>query len=168
MTTMLADMTRVERVQGVEFPLVKNSSAHDQIISNIANVLDNAGGRNETVNFLRESALHAKVDGKENIYFPDLMLLGERSGQDEPSVIIEVASLKTARVDRVEKRLAYPEIMSMEEYVVVFEDEPTVFRFRRRNHWLQEAVKGLEAELQIGTSGLSLALSHVYRGVEFA
>lgn len=86
------------------------------------------------------------VDEQQAFFYPDLVV-GCDPADDEafylrhPKLIIEVLSVDEFR-DRVEKRLIYQRLPSLEEYAVVSQDpaKPEITIFRRADAWEPGAV----------------------------
>jgi Uma2 family endonuclease len=86
------------------------------------------------------------VDEQQAFFYPDLVV-GCDPADDEafylrhPKLIIEVLSVDEFR-DRVEKRLIYQRLPSLEEYAVVSQDpaKPEITIFRRADGWEPGAV----------------------------
>ena len=83
-----------------------------------------------------------------------------------PSVIIEVLSESTERIDRSEKFWNYTQIDSLQEYVVVAQERREVVVFRRERAWAPEVLRGPEEKIWLKSLNLELALAAIYDGVE--
>ena len=79
----------------------------------------------------------------------------------DPKLIIEVLSNSTASQDRTQKRLAYQQIESLEEYVLVAQDVQHVTLFRRAEGWRQIVV--IEGALELRSVGWIGELDDLYR-----
>jgi len=86
-----------------------------------------------------------------------------------PRVLIEVLSPSTELFDRGEKLRRYLEIESLEEYVMVSQNEPrveTLFR-QPEGAWLLMTASGPDGIARLRSLGVDLPLSEIYSGVEF-
>lgn len=118
-----------------------------------------------------------KIDRTGLWCYPDLLIvcgpLGyaaeNRNTITNPKVVIEVLSDSTERYDRTTKFRHYKQLPSLQEYVLVAQDEPLAERFVRSpdGGWSQEDFVGLDAALVLATVPASVPLADVYRGVEF-
>ena len=63
------------------------------------------------------------------------------SFQDDPSVIVEVLSKTTRRIDEGEKKDAYLTIPSLCAYILVEQETPAVIVFRRTEHGMGFGLK---------------------------
>jgi Uma2 family endonuclease len=109
--------------------------------------------------------------------YPDILILygpGEYAPEDDhtllnPKVVIEVLSDSTRGYDRGAKARQYNRIPSLEEYVLVEQDEPVIDRFVRQpdGGWLETTVEGVDAEFAFATVAVRVRLTDVYAGVTF-
>jgi Uma2 family endonuclease len=81
-----------------------------------------------------------------------------------PTLIVEVSSETTAAFDRGKKFLAYQQINSLQEYLLVSQDELLVEGYARQGNdtWLYTKVTGLEGSLTLPSVECELALRDVY------
>jgi hypothetical protein len=84
-------------------------------------------------------------------------------------VLIEVLSPETVVADVHHKVGEYTRIDSLQEYIIVAQDEPHVQQYLRQNSgsWLYEQFSGLDATLELPSIGCQLALADIYRDIEF-
>ena len=93
----------------------------------------------------------------------------DRDAIVNPRVIFEVLSQSTESYDRGKKFELYRQLDSLEEYVLVSQDEALIERFSRqeKGSWLLTVFKGLNAELELQTVAINLPLSEIYEDVKF-
>ncbi len=86
-----------------------------------------------------------------------------------PKVLVEVLSKTTESYDRGKKFSFYRQIDSLDEYVLISQDEPLVERFKRQpsGEWLLTVFKGIDSILDLPSIETSLALSDIYRTVDW-
>jgi Uma2 family endonuclease len=86
-----------------------------------------------------------------------------------PKVVIEILSDSTERYNRTTKFRHYKKLPSVQEYVLVSQDEPLVERFTRQDDgaWGQMDFVGLDVEMVLATVPVSIPMADVFRGVEF-
>lgn len=86
-----------------------------------------------------------------------------------PTCLIEVLSRSTERYDRGKKFQHYRELGSLQEYILIAQDNPRIERYLRQDDggWKLTDAKGLEAQLELTSIGCTLALAEVYEQVEF-
>ena len=85
-----------------------------------------------------------------------------------PVVIVEVLSPATEAYDRGEKFAHYRTLPSLQEYVLVGADRPSVEHYLRQGEqWLLTAVTDLDGVVQLPTIGCALRLRDIYQRVPF-
>ena len=77
-------------------------------------------------------------------------------------VAFEVLSPSTADHDLRWKRKAYPELASMQHYVVVAQDEPEIVVFDRASGFAERRIEGLDMQLDLPALGIAIALADIY------
>ena len=110
------------------------------------------------------------VRGKDIFYYPDLMVGCDPRDTNlfflrYPKFIIEVLSPATSRTDRQEKLQNYTSIPSLEEYLLVYQDQAQVILHRRRSDWTGEVTIGLESTIYLESVDLALPLAQLYEDI---
>jgi Uma2 family endonuclease len=111
------------------------------------------------------------------VYYPDLTVTCETPRFDEtrlatlinPTLVVEVLSPSTERADRGIKFDCYRTLLSLNAYVMVYQDEPRIDVYTRQpdGAWRYETAKGLTSTLQLAVVGCDLRLAEVYARVRF-
>lgn len=161
---------RHEYVDGQIFAMAGASDRHNRIAINFTGMLDDKLGDGPCEVFMADM----KIWVSETVYYyPDVVVACDGPGADEyyrkqPRLIIEVSSPGTERIDRSEKLLAYKQMKSLKEYVIVAQDQVhvEVFRRGRGDHWRWELLTELSDELRLESVGLTLTVADVYRRVK--
>jgi Uma2 family endonuclease len=109
--------------------------------------------------------------------YPDIVIVcGEPQFEDNtfdtllnPRIIIEVLSESTEKYDRTTKFRHYQQIESLQEYVLVGQDEPAIDRYvhQTRWDWLSRTFSGLDSELELVSVSAKVPLADIYAGVTF-
>ncbi|CDH47683.1 Uma2 family endonuclease [Candidatus Contendibacter odensensis] len=112
-------------------------------------------------------ASDAKVQAAQNVFYPDVVVsCAEQDDQDvlckEPKLIIEVLSNSTATHDRTKKRLAYQQIESLEEYLLIAQEVQHVTIYRRAEDW--QPLDIISGTLDVRSVGWTLDLAELYQG----
>ena len=83
-----------------------------------------------------------------------------------PNLIVEVLSESTETTDRREKRINYQTIESLQEYVLISQDEIKVEIYRKDNkgNWTVETL-GKYDNLALDSVGLTLTMADIYEDV---
>jgi Uma2 family endonuclease len=104
-------------------------------------------------------------------YYPDVLVTCNLQDQDQfivnsPCLIIEVLSPSTEMTDRREKLLNYQAIPSLQEYVLISQDELKVEVYRQdlQGQWTKE-VLGKEDDLRLNSVDLTLIMADIYEDV---
>jgi Uma2 family endonuclease len=109
--------------------------------------------------------------------YPDVVAVcGEPRFEDSevdtllnPTVIIEVLSSSTEAYDRGKKFAHYRRLESLQEYVLVAQDEVHVERYTREGEkWVLTELSRLEDHLQLASIGCEVALSAIYAKIHFS
>jgi Uma2 family endonuclease len=118
-----------------------------------------------------------KIDAHGHWCYPDILIVcgePEYAADDpdaltNPKVVIEVLSPATERYDRTTKVRHYAALPSVQEYVLVAQDEPLVERYVRLpdGQWGRAEFAGLDATLALATVAASVPMADVYRRVAF-
>jgi Uma2 family endonuclease len=125
------------------------------------------------------SDLRVRTSGSVLYAYPDVTVVcgGPQFEPDDPRrdtitnprMIVEVLSPSTESFDRVRKFDRYGQVQTLEEYVLVSQDEPRVEAYWRREHgaWLFLPASGLSAVAKFGSIKVDLPLGEIYSGVAF-
>lgn len=86
-----------------------------------------------------------------------------------PTVLFEVLSDSTEAYDRGGKWAHYQRLDSLQEYVLVSQNEPRVERYVRQpdGQWLYSRTDGLESEVSLTSIGCRLPLAEIYARITF-
>ncbi len=109
--------------------------------------------------------------GEEAFYYPDGMIIcvpvpGDALFTDSPSVILEVLSPTTRRIDEVQKFRDYITIPTLGTYILAETDSPLLTLHRRDGAgFRREIVSGLDAVLELPEAGVFIPLAELYRDV---
>lgn len=109
--------------------------------------------------------------------YPDIAVVcGEAQFEDphvdtllNPRLIIEILSDSTERHDRGRKLRHYRSIESLEEYVLVSQDEMRVERYLRQasGEWTYSDTTDPDAFLDLHSIGSRIPLARIYRSIQF-
>ena len=109
--------------------------------------------------------------------YPDLVVVcGEPKFQDDildtllnPVLLIEVLSDSTEGYDRGKKFQHYRSIESLQEYVLVTQDEARIEKYVKSGDgfWVLSDAAGMEAEIKFDSIDCLIALSEVYDKIDF-
>ena len=86
-----------------------------------------------------------------------------------PITILEILSPLTAAMDRNEKFLAYQELESLRDYILIAQDKAQIEHYARQEggRWVYQTVTGLDASLTLSAVPVTLSLAEIYESVVF-
>lgn len=164
---------RWEYVDGEIRQMAGGQDDHNVISMNVGRLLGNALVPKGYRVYGSDMKIHTG-DGVNT--FPDVAVVcGERQyylGKEDvirnPSLVVEVLSPSTEGDDRGTKFDHYQTISSLQDYLLVDQDQARILLFSRRNsHWEMQEVKEMEASVHLPSVGVTLALSDVDALIEF-
>jgi len=167
--------TKSEYFAGESFAMAGASREHLLIVANLTRdlgvqLLDRPCE-------LYPTDMRVKVDEMGLYTYPDLVVVcGEPQFEDaevdtllNPTLVIEVLSSTTEAYDRGKKFAQYRRLASLQEYLLVAQDQPWVERYLRQpdGQWLLSVTEGLTGVLPLPSIDGELRLAEVYRKVAF-
>lgn len=170
-----ASETKHEYIDGEIIAMSGAKAAHNLVKEGIAGALYPQLRRRPCYLFTSDQRVAL---GRGALYtYPDVVVTcGEPQYQDaeldtllNPTLIAEVLSPSTEAYDRGEKFNRYRQIETLQEYVLVAQDQPRIEHFLRQpsGKWLYTAAVSLETVLELSSIGCTLALADVYEKVTF-
>lgn len=162
---------RHEFVEGEIFAMAGASDNHARISGNIFVALSIHLRNSPCEPFSND----IKVRVRNNVYYyPDIVVSCEENPEspyfrNNPTLIIEIVSKSTARVDRTEKVFLYQQIASLQEYVVIdqYRMEVQVHRRQETGGWITYFFNELSDVVEFTSVDLHIPLPEIYRRVTF-
>ena len=164
---------RNEYYNGQLYAMAGGSPRHAQLIMAAAMQVGPAARKRDCTPYSSD----LRVKAGPHFFYPDISVVCgplELSNDIEPSVmnpmlIVEVLSRTTEWFDRGRKLIAYRLIPSLQEYVLVAQEEPRVERYSRNpdGTWLYTDVSGMDSTIKLVSLDADVPLSEIYKGVEF-
>ncbi len=164
-----------EFYDGEMFAMAGASRHHNIVNENLSTEIGTRlkGGRCRTLS--RDQRVRIERSG---LYcYPDLVIVcgpPEYAAEDpdtliNPQVVVEVLSDSTERYDRTTKFRHYQQLTSVQEYVLVAQDEPLCERYSRQadGSWTVVSFVGLEATLELKSVPIRIPLAEIFTGVTF-
>jgi Uma2 family endonuclease len=85
-----------------------------------------------------------------------------------PLLIVEVLSFTTKDLDKKEKRIAYQALKSLQEYLLISQDDPHITQYiRQGDFWLVKDYTDLAEVMELPSLQGSISLADIYNGVAF-
>ena len=160
-----------EYVDGEVFAMAGASEQHNFITGNIYTSFRSHLRGTPCRTFASDMKVKVKVQKADIFYYPDIIVTcdpndNERYFKTSPKLIIEVLSNSTKTIDKREKRLNYQNIESLQEYVLISQDEIKVEVYRKNDqgNWLMQTL-GKEDELYLNSINLTITMAEIYEDV---
>jgi Uma2 family endonuclease len=94
--------------------------------------------------------------------------LGGIDALTNPTLVIEVLSPGTERLDKEPKREAYQKLASVKEYLLISQDAPHVTQYvRRGRRWVRKDSSDLAAALELPSIKIQILIGDIYEGITF-
>lgn len=159
---------KYEYVDGEIHAMTGTTVKHNQISGNLYLALRNQLAGQPCQTFFADIKVNAAAANA--YYYPDLVvrcqaqpLADDARVIDDPTLIIEVLSPSTEAIDRREKLAAYRRIPSVQEYVLVAQDERSVEIYRREGDigWRYLPFTDND-DVEFASIGLTLNMEKIY------
>jgi Uma2 family endonuclease len=153
-----------EYLDGQVYPLAEPSPNHEQIRDNLLAILQPRVNLERT----RLYQTYKLKVGHNRVYYPDLMVISQPSPNSQyeefPTLLIEICTWETERIDRGEKLLTYQGIPGLIGYLMVHSERRLIEMTERglRGNWQYSAV-GNVGEIELYSPSMKLDLDEVYR-----
>ncbi|MCP5536627.1 MAG: Uma2 family endonuclease [Akkermansiaceae bacterium] len=162
---------RHEYIDGLVFAMAGSTLNHNRITLNIAGCLDELLNGSSCRPFASDVKVKVKTLASETYYYPDVVVTCHPEDTNDqflenPTTIFEVLSESTERIDRNEKFLAYKNLESLEDYILVSQERREVTIARRKSNWQAEVFSGEDFSLQLACSDTPLTAERIYRNVD--
>jgi Uma2 family endonuclease len=159
---------RHEFVDGAVYAMSGASARHGLIRGNVSLALMNQAPAPCQV-FSADLKLRVKTNETERYYYPDVFVTCDPTDREPyfrntATLVVEVLSPSTERVDRTEKFEAYKRIAALSEYVLLSQDAMELELFRRRTSWQREFYQR-DNTVTLESVGLTVSVSNFYRHV---
>jgi Uma2 family endonuclease len=163
---------RHEYLGGMVYAMAGSSDDHSIIAGNIfAEIRQKLRGGPCKI-FIGDMKARLLIGTRDVFYYPDVLVTCDPRDTEKyfkrfPKLIIEVLSETTANTDRREKLWNYTQMESLEEYVLIAQDEVEVTVFRRASHWEAETevISSKQMDLRLKSLDLAIPLKAIYDGV---
>ena len=166
---------RSEFYDGVMYAMAGASVQHNRVKSNLACEIGNGLLRGPCELLSSTQRIHVERTGM--FAYPDILIFCnpiELADCDantiiNPRILIEVLSPSTERYDRDVKRRHYSRIESLQEYIIVAQNQPQIDRFVRQadGTWSSEVFHGIEETFSLASLPIEIPLAKIYRNITF-
>lgn len=157
--------TKHEYIDGEVFAMAGASASHNRISLNVATLFNVHLDGKPCQPYM--SDMKVKVGTK--YFYPDVLvecsgLADDSHVTEKPTLVVEVLSKSTRRMDETTKRIAYTQIDSLLEYVLIEQDFVDIEIIRRRTGWQSERFY-LGDSLTFESIALTLTVEDIYARV---
>lgn len=157
---------RHEYLAGQVYAMVGASDRHNLLAGNLFAALHQTPRGGPYQVFMSDMKLRIDTAGETYFYYPDIMVCcdpddSERYWRTRPKLIVEVLSESTERIDRREKRLAYIQLDSLDDYLLVEQESPVLTLYSRVHGWQPQRLEA-GGTLSLPCVGLEVAVTNIY------
>lgn len=167
-------ITKSEYVGGKIVAMSGASYRHTLITMNISGELYiQLKGHSCTVH---TNDMRVKATSTNSYFYPDVVVVCDKPQFEDntfdtllnPIVIIEVLSPSTETYDRVDKFAHYQQLESLQEYILVSQDEVHIEHYiREKTLWKPTEFRSLDNILSLTSIECKLPLQDIYRRIDF-
>ena len=160
---------RHEYVAGEVYAMGGASVRHNTIAGNVFTALHRHLRGGPCRVFMSDVKLRVRLGRDENYYYPDIMAACRAEDRashyrEHPSLLVEVLSSSTQRIDKYEKFFVYNQIESLQSYILLAQDFAEATVYRRDLDWAPLQLHEHET-LEIPHREFSLPMMEVYAGL---
>ena len=164
---------RHEYVAGQVYAMTGSSREHNLIATNLISSLRPHLRGGSCRGFVSDMKVEIKTSNQraDFFYYPDVVVTCDSQDRERyfltsPCLVIEILSPSTQATDKREKRINYQTIESLQEYVLVSQDEIKVEVYRRddNGNWTVE-ILSRDDDLSLNSVGLTLTMADIYEDV---
>ena len=169
-----ADTVRSEYVTGEIIAMSGASRVHNLITNNISGELRNLLKGSGCETYANEMRVSSPLTS--SYFYPDVIVVCEEPRFEDdvfdtlrnPILLVEVLSPSTEAYDRGEKFAHYRQLASLQEYVLVAQDQIFVEHFRRQEkQWILTDFQKREESLSLPSIQCELPLQEIFERVTF-
>ncbi len=160
-----------EYLGGVVYAMSGATNAHNRVATNLTSTFwARLSGPCEPFN--SDTKIRIRLPGNTRFYYPDASVICRSNPpkdafQDAPTVVVEVLSDSTRRLDLGEKKDAYLTIPTLEVYLLVEPEILKVIAYRRTEEgFVKEVWQQFDSVLPLPEVGVELPLREIYRNVD--
>lgn len=160
---------RHEYVNGAIYAMSGGSLAHNRIARELVVAFRShlRGGPCEP--FFLEAKLEIRAGRDKIMYYPDVMVSCRPEDRTEqvvrnPKLVVEILSKSTQHIDRREKAMTYQRVESIEEYILIAQNQPKVIVHRRAEDWCPVLYSSMDVPVEFRSIGLEVSLAQIYEG----
>lgn len=169
----LKSTVKHEYIGGSVYAMPARRNRHNRLATNVTGVLFGLLRGHRCRVYNSDTKVRIQLSTHTRFYYPDAMVVCQSNPesdvfQDAPSVIVEVLSASTRRVDAGEKLEGYLSIPSLSAYLMIEPELPAVVVYQRsEGGFVREIYESLDSVVPLPELKLQLSLAEIYERVEF-
>lgn len=161
-----------EYLGGVVYAMAGARNAHNLIATNVLGSLHARLRGKSCRPYNSDTKIRIQLPTHVRFYYPDSSVictpnLPSDSYQDQPSVVVEVLSRNTRRIDEGEKKDAYLTIPTLSAYLLIEQEFATVTVYRRTEQGFAREMYRDNDTIPLPEVDAELPLAEIYEGVVF-
>ncbi len=161
----LASDIRHEYYDGNVFAMAGAGEKHNIISLNLASILRQKSRGTDCRAFVADMKLY--IADLNRFYYPDILLVCNKDDTHEyykelPCLVVEVLSPSTEAIDRREKLHAYQSMPSLQEYVMISQEEKKVELYRRDGKYWQYFLLDAGDNLKLECLDVDITMTDIY------
>ena len=168
----LSSEIKHEYIDGTVYAMAGTSENHNLISGNIFRKIGNALENIKSPCKIFVADMKVRISYKNtNYFYPDVVITCDKHQHDtkyykhSPIIIVEVLSSSTRIKDKTSKKLAYFDIPTLQEYVLIEQDVCEITVFRKNTDW-QPLFYFLGDSVTFDSIGATVAVEDIYYQVE--
>lgn len=161
-----------EYLGGVVYAMAGARNAHNLIATNVLGSLHARLRGKSCRPYNSDTKIRIQLPTHVRFYYPDSSVIctpnpPSDSYQDQPSVVVEVLSRNTRRIDEGEKKDAYLTIPTLSAYLLIEQEFATVTVYRRTEQGFAREMYRDNDTIPLPEVDAELPLAEIYEGVVF-
>lgn len=160
--------TKSEYDNGYLYAMAGASENHNLIAKNTSYELESSLRKKKLACDVLASDMKVKITAQgTRFFYPDIAVFCDKHESDNeyykhsPIIIIEILSKSTRKRDKTDKKIAYFNIPSLQEYVLIEQDYCEIEVFRKNENW-RSTVYLLGGSIPFSSLDIHLSVEDVY------
>ena len=169
--------TKYEFYDGFIVAMAGGDPLHGKLAMNLGTALNNALREANKPCSVYSSDVKVAINTAKRRVYPDVSVVCGSEERDSveskaitnPILVVEVLSESTESRDRGEKFMAYRQLSSLKEYILVSQETALVEVFSRTDDgtWRIQSAIGKEQDIELPSLGIFIKNQDIYYGVDF-
>jgi len=159
---------RHEYVEGRVYAMAGASDDHNRIAINLGSELRERLRGHRCEAFMTDMKVKMPPLVADIFYYPDVLVACDPTDsakyfRERPTIIFEVLSPETERIDIREKAIAYRQIPTVKVYALIEQDRMAITVLRQAEEgWRKKMIEGKKATLKLPEIGVEIPFERIY------